>query len=645
MDEIKAQFPNRALRELKHDQQTLGKQPVGKIIAILQRDDTAWIGRIQWPQGTTELRANDHMIAFYPNDARYPRFYIPRNQLSVDMQRLSMDKVKKILVQCRFHQWKAHAQTPLCRFVNVVGQYGNVGDELRSILLQQDIVDTEFSKSIVKSLTRYRDWTISKAELRKRRDLRRHRIFTVDPYNARDLDDALHITKLDDGTFEVGVHIADVSYFVVPGSKLDAAAAQRATTVYLIDRIIPMLPRILCENLCSLNPQTDRLAYSVIWRMHPDGTRVENAPVWYGRTVIRSCCKLDYGTAQRMVDGEITVHDSSLWEPERRPSDGHKMKDVIQDVIEMNRLAQNRRRLRFQNGGLALDGIKLTFALDEKGNPIDVSPYPIRQTNQMIEEYMLLANFLVAEKLLLVMGQKAFLRRHEEPVQAGLERVAIQAKTKGIVLDIQSAQGLHDSLKNVPTEHLAAFRALLTSPMKLAEYCCAASHASWDHYALHIPYYTHFTSPIRRYADVMVHRLLTAALTPSHDISYTIPELQAIADNCNTRNNASKTAQDQCDRLYLALYLRQQPKIVEAQVMGLGEKSFTVFVEEYGIEERLFVDRLGCKGVWNDDTHTLTIESNDKQIRCKLSLLSRVKFRMSAKDQVPIGLQFDLVEQ
>ena len=181
--------------------------------------------------------------------------------------------------------------------------------------------------------------------------------------------------------------------------------------------------------------------------------------------------------------------------------------------------------------------------------------------------------------------------------------------------------------------------------MKLAEYCCAASHESWDHYALNIPYYTHFTSPIRRYADVMVHRLLTAALGRSHETRYSVQDLKTIAETCNTRSNGSKTAQEQCDRLYLALYLREHPEMVEARVIGVGEKSFTVFVEKYGIDERLFVDRLQCTGDWNETTHTLTIKTNDNRIRCTLRLFSRIQFRMSAKDQVPIGLQFDLVDQ
>ena len=164
-------------------------------------------------------------------------------------------------------------------------------------------------------------WTIPEEEIAKRRDLRKKRIFTIDPTGARDLDDALSVTALSDGTIEMGVHIADVTYFVRPNSDLDREARRRATTVYLVQQAVPMLPPLLCEELCSLNPLVDRLTYSCIWKMHPDGTLVDE-PAWFGRTVIRSCCKLDYQTAQHMIEGSIRPEVASsampqLWDPHR----------------------------------------------------------------------------------------------------------------------------------------------------------------------------------------------------------------------------------------------------------------------------------------------------------------------------------------
>jgi len=268
-----------------------------------------------------------------------------------------------------------------------------------------------------------------------RRDLRGYRIFTIDPPSAKDLDDALHITALEDGTFEIGVHIADVSFFVKEGSALDAEAKQRATSVYLVQKVIPMLPPVLCEQLCSLNPNVDRLAFSCIWRMNADGTLCEGHQPWFGRTVIRSCAKLDYPTAQRMVDGLIPNEPSSgisaevvagtsglvdseqnedrfldemsedIWERSRRPllqvqqppvagpaSGGkpqlwkmHKAWEISRDVCLMHKIAMSRREMRLCNGALVLHRKKLTFQLNSFGNPVSVGCYQIRQSNQLVE--------------------------------------------------------------------------------------------------------------------------------------------------------------------------------------------------------------------------------------------------------------------
>jgi DIS3-like exonuclease 2 len=265
--------------------------------------------------------------------------------------------------------------------------------------------------------------------------MRRARIFTCDPTNAKDRDDALHITPLGpDSTdpsvslYEVGVHIADVSHFVTPGTALDAEAAAHATSTYLVQRVIPMLPSLLCEELCSLNPGVDRLAFSVIWTMRSDGTapqfaqpqqpQLQYAP-WFGKTVIRSAAKLDYGTAQRMIDGTITRDmaaspegmPAELWAPDRRPGAaaaaagssalpaasagaGHSCLDVWHDVRMMHAVAMQRRRRRFAAGSLALHKHKLTFALNADGNPVSVGTYPVRDSNRVIEEFMLLANHL-----------------------------------------------------------------------------------------------------------------------------------------------------------------------------------------------------------------------------------------------------------
>lgn len=315
------------------------------------------------------------------------------------------------------------------------------------------------------------------------------------------------------------VHIADVSYFLEEGTALDAEAHRRATSVYLVQKVIPMLPPILCEQLCSLNPNVDRLAFSCIWKMKADGTLCDEPP-YFGRTVIRSCAKLDYPTAQRMVDGLIPSKPScaarngdedsflrdlpeEIWEQRRRPV-GHKAWECVRDVSLMHSVALNRRKIRLQNGALVLTKHKTTFRLDENGNPFEVSTYQLRDSNRLVEEYMLLANYLVAQELLARNGMSAFLRNHPPPKMDKLEDLQEVALKIGVELDISSAKNLQESLKAISSHAnplvSMAVTALLMHPMNLAKYLVVGDTepTAWRHYALSIPYYTHFTSPIRR---------------------------------------------------------------------------------------------------------------------------------------------------
>ena len=224
-----------------------------------------------------------------------------------------------------------------------------------------------------------------------RRDYRNRRIFTIDPTTAKDLDDALHIDDLGNGQVEIGVHIADVSFFVQPNSLIDREAQRRCTTVYLVDRTIPMLPRPLCEIACSLNENVERLAFSCVWRMNLDGTVADPSDIWYGRSVIKSCARLDYATAQNIIDDKVATGevepDEELWPKARQPTGGHTIGKVAADVRLMNKVAQARRRLRFQHGAIALTKVKLIFQLDGDGEtPMLCQPYAIRDSNRLVEE-------------------------------------------------------------------------------------------------------------------------------------------------------------------------------------------------------------------------------------------------------------------
>ena len=310
------------------------------------------------------------------------------------------------------------------------------------------------------------------------------------------------------------VHIADVSYFLKEGTLLDEEAKKRATSIYLVQKVIPMLPAILCEQLCSLNPNVDRLAYSCIWRMKADGSVIDEKP-YFGRTVIRSCAKLDYATAQRMIDKIIPSHPSDgdnpdafltslshdIWESNRRPI-GQSAWECSRDVCLMNSVARNRRVTRLSNGALVMQQPKLSFRLDSVGNPSSVSVYPILESNSLVEEYMLLANYNVAKELLSRNMRSAFLRNHRPPSPDNLIKIQKKAASCGMSLDVSSSGTINEGLLKLRSTCSAALNgavsSLLLSTMNQAKYIVAGNTTEWNHYALAIPYYTHFTSPIRR---------------------------------------------------------------------------------------------------------------------------------------------------
>jgi DIS3-like exonuclease 2 len=300
-------------------------------------------------------------------------------------------------------------------------------------------------------------------------------------------------------------------------------ARRRSTTVYLIQRVLPMLPPLLCEQLCSLNPGVDRLAFSVIWELTPRGEIVRQ---WMGRTVITSCCKLAYGHAQAMIDGRFDP-EAGVNGPQTGPvpptlHGGHAWDDVVDNVIALNGLACEMRRARFDSGALRLDNTKLTFKLDSDGNPDGVLVYESLDANKLIEEFMLLANRSVAGAICRAFPESALLRRHPPPNERKLEEFAKMCEAHGLEVNLSSAGALHASLEEIrrATAHDGAIADVIrlgaTKPMNLAKYFCTGellgAPEDWGHYALATPLYTHFTSPIRRYPDLVVHRTLAAAL-------------------------------------------------------------------------------------------------------------------------------------
>ena len=552
-----------------------------------------------------KLQDGNNRYLFSPNNKALPRFMCPASTaeaLKID------DGDNQMLYKAEYiyGTWAETNKWPPCIRVTKLCGSCNVEDETKALLVEHDVDHGEFPAAALKDVDdavksgRFVDknkkfsqnemgWKPTPDMLKGRRDYRNHRVFTIDPTTARDLDDALHITELPDGRVEIGVHIADVSHFVKPESAVDEEALRRATTVYLVDRVLPMLPRPLCEIACSLNENVERLAFSCVWRMNIDGTmsnkkgKTRADDVWYGRTVIKSCSRLDYATAQNIIDGKVAtgekIVDEAFWPKSRQPTGGHTVDDVAKDVRLMHKVAMARRKLRFENGALALNGIKLTFQLEDDGEtPKMALPYPIRDSNRLIEEYMLLANFLVAQRLITHAKGRALLRQHSPPLEAGLQNVVeVSKEAFNFDIDVTSSQTLQESLSRLSRTCddelvIQCITESLMTPMRPAEYIAAGeiSEEDWQHFALNIPYYTHFTSPIRRYADVVVHRLLQATLDDTVNDCLSQKQIHADAMHCNDKRMASKKAQERSDRVFLSLYLKKNP-MPSALGVCLGE--------------------------------------------------------------------------
>ena len=573
-----------------------------------------------------KLQDGNNRYLFSPNNKALPRFMCPANTseaLKID------DENKQMLYKAEYiyGTWAETNKWPPCIRVTQLCGACNVEDETKALLVEHDVDHGEFPPAVLKDVDdvvksgRFVDrsdkhsedemgWKPTFDMLKGRRDYRNHRVFTIDPTTARDLDDALHITELPDGRVEIGVHIADVSHFVKPESAVDEEALRRATTVYLVDRVLPMLPRPLCEIACSLNENVERLAFSCVWTMNIDGTmsnkkgKTRADEVWYGRTVIKSCSRLDYATAQNIIDRKVATGEECVneefWPKSRQPTGGHTINEVAKDVRLMHKVAMARRKLRFENGALALNGIKLTFQLEDDGEtPKMALPYPIRDSNRLIEEYMLLANFLVAQRLITHAKGRALLRQHSPPLEAGLQNVVeVSKESFNFDIDVTNSQTLQESLSRLGRTCddelvIQCVTESLMMPMRPAEYIAAGevSEEDWQHFALNIPYYTHFTSPIRRYADIVVHRLLQATLDDSVDDCPPQKQIHADAMHCNDKRMASKKAQERSDRVFLSLYLKKNPMESALGVcLGIGEKTFTVFVPSLGFSTRVFLD-------------------------------------------------------
>ncbi|XP_074654107.1 DIS3-like exonuclease 2 isoform X2 [Tubulanus polymorphus] len=570
-------------------------QRTGKVVYILEKVHS------RATSGYLKLMAdkNKSVALFSPIDYRMPRMKIPMSQCPEGFAERPDDFANTLFI-ARVLNWEENTNFANGQLMKSLGQAGEIEPETEAILMSYDVDFSEFSDEATDCLPKNLPWKIPNNEFESRKDLRKNCVFTIDPATARDLDDALSCECVSDGVYEIGVHIADVSFFVNELTELDRVASNRATSVYLIQKVIPMLPRLLCEQLCSLNPDEDRLTFSVIWKMTDEGEILDE---WFGRSVIRSCVKLSYDHAQGFLE-----YPDKVWSTEELPpiSDGFSIDDIKSRVLIFDRIAKNLRKQRFDNGALRMDQVKLQFNLDrESGLPNGYFVYQQKDSNRLIEEFMLLANMAVAHKIHDCFPELAFLRRHPEPQEKLLTDLAEQCAKYGFMLDGSSAGALQRSLYSYDNDDedskakMQILSVMCSKPMQLAKYFssgCVDDEAKFRHYALNVPLYTHFTSPIRRYADIIVHRQLAAAIGLVDDPVATKEELQKRADNCNIKKNNSKRVQELSSDLFFAVFVKECGPLEETgMVMQVLDKAFDVLALKLGVVKRVYCDQLQLK--------------------------------------------------
>ncbi|KAM4043155.1 DIS3-like exonuclease 2 isoform 2-T3 [Anomaloglossus baeobatrachus] len=573
-----------------------GLQKTAKVVFILEKKHSRAATGFIKPMTDKSGELAKRYALFSPVDHRVPRIYVPHADCPADFLVRPQDFASTLFI-CRIVDWRADSNFAEGKLMKSLGQAGEIEPESEGILTEYGVDFSEFSNHVVKCLPQNLPWTIPKEEMEKRRDLRKECIFTIDPATARDLDDALSCKLLPDGNFEIGVHIADVSYFVDEGNALDLVASERATSVYLVQKVIPMLPRLLCEELCSLNPMADRLTFSVIWKITPQGKILDE---WFGRSVICSCVKLSYDHAQSMIERPDKLPDVRELPP---VSSDYTVEEIQQAVLNLHLIAKNLRKQRFKDGALRLDQLKLSFTLDkESGMPQGCYIYNYRDSNKLVEEFMLLANMAAAHKIYQRYPELALLRRHPPPQTKLLNDLIEFCDQMGIELDFTNSGTLHKSLNDQfgADEYSTARKEVLTNmcsrPMQMAVYFCTGvlkDENLFHHYALNVPLYTHFTSPIRRYADIIVHRLLAAAIGRGPPLKLSQEAIQNQADHCNDRKTASKRVQELSAELFFSVFVKESgPLESEAMVMGVLNEAFDVLVLRYGVQKRIYCNAL-----------------------------------------------------
>ncbi|KAK3378550.1 hypothetical protein B0H63DRAFT_480231 [Podospora didyma] len=531
------------------------------------------------------------IVWFKPTDKRVPLIAIPTEQAPRDFVEKHQDYADQIFVAC-IKRWPITSLHPFGTLVEKLGRMGDLKIETDALLRDNNFASDDFSEAVLRSVG-LQDWSIAKedeAGISVRRDFREELVFTLDLDGSVELGNGVHIKSLPDGKIEIGVHVPDVTHFVKPNSLVDREAKKRGTAVHLVNRFCALLPAKLSSELCSLVPEEDRLTVSIVFHVNAHTGAVAEGDTWIGKGIVKSVGKLSLAQIDEALSG--------------RASFTHKAVQA-KDVQILNAIAQKFREARLGAGGEPIAPLRLLQLLDDENIPVKHNIFDSSQATELVEELMHKANAYVAQRLLQALPEKALLRRQSPPNPRRLQTFVERMTALGYEIDPSSSGTLQNSLFKVDNAEIRmGMETLLLKSMHRAKYFIAGKTSKhlWPHYALNLPLSTHFTSPTRRYADVIVHRQLESVLSEGK-IEYTeeLESLVKTVESCNTKKDSAQNAQDQSVHIESCRTMDKKRQEVNGDLISEGivvcvyESAFDVLIPEWGFEKRVHCDQLPLK--------------------------------------------------
>ena len=598
------------------------------VVEVIERAKTEFVGVLQ--------KSKNFGFVICDNHKMYADIFISQNKMNGAEHG---DKV-----QATISDWPENSKNPFGKITTVLGKPGDHNTEMHSILLEYDL-PYEFEPEVEKEAQDL-PIEITDKEIAKRRDMRGDLTFTIDPKDAKDFDDALSFTKLENGNYEIGIHIADVSHYLQPKTILDGEAYDRATSVYLVDRVVPMLPEMLSNGVCSLRPNEEKLTFSAVFEIN-EKAQIKNQ--WFGRTVTYSDQRFAYEEAQHIIEN---CEQTEEVKPFTMPVDisitgaAYEVKsEVVEATLQLDKLAKILRKKRMKQGAISFDRVEVKFNLDEEANPVGVFFKSSKDANKLIEEFMLLANRKVAEYIGSKQGKpsnKTFIYRvHDEPDVEKLASLQNIISKFGYKINTETKESTSESLNQLLNDVQGKAESNMIETLAIRSMSKAVyTTQNIGHYGLAFDYYSHFTSPIRRYPDVMTHRLLQHYLDGGES-----PKADPYEEKCKHSSKreelASKAERSSIKYMQVKYMQDHKDEVFDGVITGVTEWGIYVEITNNKCEGMVRIrDIKSDYYIFDEDQYAIVGQSTKHMYQ----LGDDVKVQVKKTDLERKHLDFNLIE-